>query len=150
MAERKTVAQELAVKDGHNWEMLSPEMVSAYLHNADQAIEERSRPPVDEVNPKPAYTCDLCQDKAYIGDRCCLECNPMGLPAEEVYPQIVGKAEARQTEEGKEAIRQNRKLGPNEYRCLKCSKPGKTIIHMLQKGGKGVGHKHKDFKVAKD
>ncbi len=76
--------------------------------------------------------------------------------------------EAKQTEEGKEAVRQQRldniesraeaeavaqevratrPLKPNEYRCSKCSKPGKTVIHMLKKDGKGIGTKHLEFKV---
>ncbi len=54
--------------------------------------------------------------------------------------------ELRQTEEGKEAVRQNRELKPSEYRCTKCSKPGKTIIHMVKKNGKGIGTKHLEFK----
>ncbi len=38
-----------------------------------------------------------------------------------------------------------RELKPNEYQCSKCSKPGKPIIH--RKSGKGIGHKHQEFKV---
>ena len=47
-----------------------------------------------------------------------------------------------------EGKRATRALRPNEYRCTKCSKPGKTIIHVVQKSGKGVGTKHLKFKAA--
>ena len=196
--DRTNVAQELAARDGRSWEGLSPGMVNAYLHNADVFIEQRNRPPVDEFTGKPVYTCDKCQDKAYFAGKRCPECNPMGLPAAQVHPQVesrpddseegekigdfmgdgeadiqkvahnlyelqqekvaaealakkeVEEAEARQTEEGKEAIRQNRELTPSEYRCSKCSKPGKTVIHILQKSGKGIGQKHLEFAVKDD
>jgi len=85
--ERHNIAQELAAKDEQDFETLSEVMTNAYLHNADLVIEERTRPPVDEVTGKPLYSCDRCQDKAYVGEKPCLECNPMGLPAEQVYPQ---------------------------------------------------------------
>ncbi len=54
---------------------------------------------------------------------------------------IVKPADA---EAAKEIIRSTRELKPSEYRCSKCSKPGKTVIHMLKKGGDGkdIGHKH--------
>lgn len=52
-----------------------------------------------------------------------------------------------QEEEARELIRATRVLKPSEYRCRKCSKPGKTVIHMVKKNGKGIGTKHAEFKV---
>ncbi len=207
--ERLEIAQELAAKGGQQWEGLNEEMVNAYLHNADLVIEDRDRPPVDEVTGKVVYTCDRCQDKAYIGGTQCAECNPVGLPAEEVHPhavavvgklvevdrlthlcdtcknerpvcyadiveygdgvgndnvikcdtfevddEIAAKAEAealakKEAGEKAEADKATRVLKANEYRCSKCSKPGKTIIHILQKSGTGIGHKHREFAAKK-
>ncbi len=53
----------------------------------------------------------------------------------------------KQLPEARELVNATRVLNSNEYRCGKCSKPGRTIIHMLQKSGKGIGHKHQEFKV---
>ena len=171
--ERHKVAQELATKDGHAWETLSPELVSAYLHNADLVIREEAQSSVAMVDGKPVYTCDRCQDTAYFGGGRCLECNPMGLSVEEVHPpkelivdipeiipdstmaigddSALAKKEAEDKAELEaEEARKTRPLKPSEYRCSKCSKPGKTVIHMLQKSGKGIGTKHKEFTVVND
>ncbi len=55
--------------------------------------------------------------------------------------------ETKEKEAAAEQLRATRVLKPNEYRCSKCSKPGKTVIHMVKKDGKGVGTKHLEFKV---
>ena len=57
------------------------------------------------------------------------------------------KAAAEAKAAALEERRSTRELKPNEYRCSKCSKPGKTAIHILKKDGKGIGHKHLEFKV---
>lgn len=202
MSDRFIVARELAEKDGHKWETLGDIMVNAYLHNADLVIAERGRPVADLVTGKPLYTCERCQDKAYIHGKPCSECNPVGLPVEQVHPHVkheeVGKVVsitegedrldvvAELTTEGAEKLveigmvveangdegfpinkdvpadfkippytkemsdeakQQSRVLKPSEYQCSKCSKPGRTVIHILQKSGKGIGHKHQEFKI---
>ena len=89
MNEREKVAKELAEKDGAGWEGLNEIMKNAYLHNADLVIQERNPTPVESDTGKPIYTCDRCKDKAYLGDKPCLECNPRGLPVEEVHPVLL-------------------------------------------------------------
>ncbi|KKN38862.1 hypothetical protein LCGC14_0749170 [marine sediment metagenome] len=212
MSDRTTVAQELALKDGQDWERLSEVMANAYLHNADLVIEERDRPVADAITGKTLYTCERCQDRAYIHGNPCSECNPVGLPVEQVYPEAVSEEAFKEPEKvdprlvnlcdtcslniaecgapdveygdgvgndnvincytysptestgptaeevaAKEAAvakaaelelrKSTGQLGPNEYRCGKCSKPGRTVIHILQKSGKGIGHKHQEFKI---
>ena len=68
---------------------------------------------------------------------------------EEADEKSAAEASAKKAEEelAVEQVRAARPLKPSEYRCSKCSKPGKTIIHMVKKDGKGIGTKHKEFKV---
>ncbi len=181
MSDRLTVAEELATKDGHAWEQLSEVMLNAYLHNAELVIEERNRSTPDPISGKPIYACEQCHDHAYIRGMPCRECNPVGLPVEQVHPgkltldnideaidtlkkegkdpryttedddlteeEMKAAAQAKkEAEEAAEAVRATRELRPNEYRCSKCSKPGKTVIHMVKKDGTGIGTKHLGFK----
>ena len=48
-----------------------------------------------DIYGKPIYTCPLCEDKAYIGDKRCLECNPVGLPVEQVHPKAKPTKDAK-------------------------------------------------------
>ncbi len=84
---RLKIAQELATKDGQDWEKLTDVMHKAYLHNADCAIADRE----GMVSPKTGepvipLTCPYCKDEGFIGDAPCWDCNPVGLPKEEIYP----------------------------------------------------------------
>ena len=87
---KEQVAHELASKDGCVFDDQTEVMKNAYLHNAEEAIKDRAGP--DAVNPvtgKTGFTCQRCEDKAYIDGKKCLECNPVGLPAEQVHPGAI-------------------------------------------------------------
>ena len=88
MNKRLEVAQELATKNGANWDQLDEVMKNAYLHNADCAITEREGARTGIVPGKPKYTCSVCGDKAFIGSKGCHECNSRGLKVEEVHPVV--------------------------------------------------------------
>ncbi len=202
--DRTKVAMDMAARAGADWETMDQVIRNAYLHNADVDIQTRAAMPVEKGGTAVSFTCKVCGDQAYIGGKPCVECNPVGLPAEQVHPGAVKeetavaighvnlcdfcslalpscdsvgvefgdgegndnvikcdtysptKSDEPTPEEiaakvAKEADLENRKatgeLGPNEYRCGKCSKPGRTVIHILQKSGKGIGHKHQEFKI---
>ncbi len=206
METRTTIAIAMAKKDGHDWDKLSEEWRNSYLHNADTDIETRSAVPVIVDGVVVTAVCKRCNDQGYIDGKPCLECNPVGLPADVVHPHVkhevveegkepdgdprlvnlcdscqqalpscehdkiefgdgVGNdnviscdgftptkpkyliVKPKQLPEARELVNSTRALNSNEYRCSKCSKPGKPIIHMLQKSGKGIGHKHQEFKV---
>lgn len=85
------VARELAAKSDISFDDLADTdiMRGAYLHNAEEAIKDRRMSPGPTGAVKPTFTCPRCQDKAYIGGERCRECNPMGLPVEEVHPGAV-------------------------------------------------------------
>jgi len=144
---RNDVALEQCKKDGREWEELNEVLANAYLHSADLVIQEVER--AAEVNPETGesiYTCSKCKDKAYIDGKPCQECNPVGLPAEEVHPpksENQGNGES-DTEEEAELHRATRELLPTEYRCSKCSSPGKTVIH---RESSKDGQKHLEFKM---
>ncbi len=217
---REDIAMAMAAKDGHDWEKLPEMYQNAYLHNADEDIKARAV--IAEVASEIASptSCKVCKDQAYIGGSPCPECNPVGLPAEQVHPgavtvAVVGNVkkpdidprlvnlcdtcsreypacdspnveygdgtgndniivcaiykpattnspdqqrldnieaakkaiEAKGKEAAAEKVRATRPLKPNEYRCGKCSKPGKTVIHMVKRNGKGIGTKHLEFKI---
>ncbi len=212
---RKDIAMAMAANDGHEWEKLPEMYQNAYLHNADEDIKVRAAVPVDAKGGVVTVACKVCLDQAYVDGNPCPECNPVGLPAEDVHPgaakvavvddskkpdidprlvnlcdscsreypmcdspnveygdgtghdniikceiyspkqptHLIVKPEDEETARAiikaneDEAKRKARPLKPNEYRCSKCSKPGKTVIHMVQKSGKGVGTKHLEFKV---
>ena len=122
MSDRQTVAKELAQRDGADWDSLSKVMVNAYLHNADLVIQERNPVTVNPGTGKPEYTCLYCKDTAFIESKPCWDCNPRGLPAEQVHPK----------DETVDQTPKERELKPGEYSCSKCS----TIHRANSKLGK--------------
>ena len=86
---KEQVAHELASKDGCVFDDQTEVMKNAYLHNAEEAIKDRAEVAVNPVTGKAGFTCQRCEDKAYIDGKKCLECNPVGLPAEQVHPGAI-------------------------------------------------------------
>ena len=85
------VARELAAKSGISFDDI-PEtdiMRGAYLHNAEEAIKDRQGIEAVAAGTVPVVTCSHCQDKAFVNGEPCGECNPMGLPVEQVHPGAV-------------------------------------------------------------
>ena len=142
MSDRFIVAKELAEKDGAGWDKLSQVMRNAYLHNADLVIQERNPTPVESDTGKPIYTCDRCKDKAYLGDKPCLECNPRGLPVEEVHPKgeliLVSPDEFIKQHPLKKPEAKERQPKPGEYYCARCNTPHRKTSK--------IGKKHLGFK----
>ena len=83
---REHVARKLAEKDKREWDKLEEIMQNAYLHNADEDIKARAAIPVEKGGSAVAVSCKVCGDKAYLDNKPCPECNPVGLPAEQVHP----------------------------------------------------------------
>lgn len=136
---RLEVAQELAAKDGQDWETLDEVMHNAYLHNADGAIAERSQVAEGKEPGAPViYVCDVCKDEAYIGGKPCYDCNPRGLTKEEVHPAKLIIPEALPDKTIKETADIAREIlaeapaeekpeppepKPGQYLCAKCNVP---------------------------
>ena len=156
MSDRFIVAKELAEKDGAGWEGLNEIMKNAYLHNADLVIQERNPTPVESDTGKPIYTCDRCKDKAYLGDKPCLECNPVGLSVEQVHPKgedsiIVEELVEPEPLAVEEMVaipeppeppppdtNTGVELKPGEYFCLKCD-------NKIHRSSSKIGQKHQPF-----
>jgi len=58
----------------------------------------------ERLEGEPTYTCPLCKDKAYTGEKRCLECNPVGLPVEKVHPKIEAVGRVVEVKEEEERI----------------------------------------------
>lgn len=95
------VARELAVASGISFDDLAETdiMRGAYLHNAEEAIKDRQGIEAAAAKTVAVVTCPRCQDKAYIGENPCMECNPLGLPVEQVHPGAVVEISHQRTVE---------------------------------------------------
>ena len=128
-------------------------MEKAVMVSPGAATDEAGEEP-DKVNPRLVNLCDTCSLEQPIcmaegvefgdgvGNDNVISCDTYD-PVKPTHLIIKPELE----EVAKELIRAIRELKPNEYQCSKCSKEGKPIIHMLQKSGKGIGHKHLEFKI---
>lgn len=128
------VARELAEKSGISFDDLADTdiMRGAYLHNAEEAIKDRRMKTSPTGTVSQVFTCPRCQDKAYIGDNPCRECNPRGLPLEQVHPRVV----VIEKGDTKPNLAPTPKKG--EYLCTKCN-----TVHRQTSA---VGKKHLGFK----
>lgn len=135
MADRRQVAEELAVKDGQQWEGLDEVMQSAYLHNADEAIIDRETPAaVREAPAETLYTCPDCKDKGWRDNKKCMECNPRGLAVEELHPE----AAARPDDEPEIFVLPKK----GHYLCGKCNS-----LHKENGKTGSIGQRHLKHKV---
>lgn len=150
---RLKIAQEMAGKGDVPWDKLSDTMVGAYLHNADCAIAESEA----KVTPVPGskespYACPVCKDATVIDGKPCQECNPVGLPKEEVSTRHAEDARKVKAREAKAAAAKTLKeaklvkkeaavasLKPGQYFCSKCDKTHKETS--------GLGKKHLSYKA---
>ncbi len=157
MAERLERAQELARAEKVEWDRLSDSTKQAFLHNADVALACENPPEgTDPKTGEPIYACPKCKDQAYVKGNPCLECNPVGLPTEQVHPIVdeilksgaddssetidstaVGASGTPATvfpEEKPPKEKPVRKPGKGEYLCSKCNS-----IHRAESA---IGKKH--------